>query len=236
MNLIFSRQRALFSTNRGTLALALFTLFSVGVVGCGSYGGARGSRLDSKINPITARSPLTTQTTSAARLAGVNSVELAIPSIQSSSSVGVLGPVEARDIIERAARETMTLKISVASDRVGSATSTGARRFVTTDSDAVLNTEILRFEERQGSAIGGEPAVVSFRMTLRDRVGAELWSASYFLKQEALSENLLRIKERVGPDGLGAGWRSAHYVFQRGVESALKDLNTQRERQFLSGR
>jgi hypothetical protein len=104
----------------------------------------------------------------------------------------------------------------------------------TVAADAVLHTELLRFEERQGSAIGGEPAVISFKMTMKTGAsGVEVWSAQYFFRQEALSENLLRINERIGKDGLGAGWRSANDVFQRGVSAALQDFSSQRERRYL---
>jgi hypothetical protein len=61
-----------------------------------------------------------------------------------------------------------------------------------------------------------------------------MWSAQYFLKQEAVSENLLRLGERVGPSGLGVGWRRAQEVFEKGVSAALTDLNSQREKQFLA--
>ena len=124
------------------------------------------------------------------------------------------------------ARETMTLKV------VGA--SRGAKNSAT-PADAVLRTEILRFDERQGSAVGGEPAVVSFRMSLQGSVQrGPIWSAQYFLKQEAVSENLLRLGERVGASGLGAGWRSASEVFEKGVSAALTNLNSQREGQFLA--
>jgi hypothetical protein len=100
--------------------------------------------------------------------------------------------------------------------------------------DAVLKTELLRFEDRQGSAVGGDPAIVSFRMTLQAvPSGAEVWGAQYFYRQEAVSENLLRIKERIGPAGLGAGWRSAQDLFQRGVQEALQDFSNRREQRFL---
>jgi hypothetical protein len=126
----------------------------------------------------------------------------------------------------------MTLKI--VSENVLGVNSSARRPGKAVNTDAVLHTDLLRFEQRQGSAIGGEPAVVSFRMSMKTvPAGVEVWSAQYFLRQEALSENLLRINERVGRDGLGAGWSSADDVFKKGVSLALRDFSTQRERRFL---
>lgn len=171
-------------------------------------------------------SPLTAQLLNSAQLAGVNSIKIEPPSFSNSGNPISLTSDEAAIIIERIARETMTLKV------VGA--SRGAKNSAT-PADAVLRTEILRFDERQGSAVGGEPAVVSFRMSLQGSVQrGPIWSAQYFLKQEAVSENLLRLGERVGASGLGAGWRSASEVFEKGVSAALTNLNSQREGQFLA--
>jgi hypothetical protein len=137
-------------------------------------------------------------------------------------------------MVEQVARETMTLKVST----TGASSAAGRRGDPSKGSaaaDAVLVTELLRFEERQGSAIGGEPAVVSFRMSLRAApAGTEVWGAQYFYRQEAVSENLLRLNERVGSSGYGAGWRSANELFKRGVGAALQDFNNQREKRFLT--
>jgi hypothetical protein len=138
-------------------------------------------------------------------------------------------------MVEQAARETMTLKVSRGDQRGRDAQRATSRNVSSAEVDAVLLTELLRFEERQGSAVGGEPAVVSFRMSIQAvPSGAEVWSAQYFYRQEAVSENLLRINERVGSAGYGAGWKSAHELFKRGLTTALQDFNNQRERLFLS--
>jgi hypothetical protein len=171
-------------------------------------------------------SPLSTQLLDSAQLAAVNSIRIEAPSLNKLGTPVSLTSDEAGVIIERIARETMTLKV-IGASRGAKTTPMSA--------DAVLRTEILRFDERQGSALGGEPAVISFRMIL-ETAGrrSPIWSAQYFLKQEAVSENLLRIGERVGASGLGAGWRSASEVFEKGVSAALTDFNSQREGQFLA--
>ncbi len=195
--------------------------------GCISSSRTHNPRQSSDLtNRGVVASPLTAQLHNSAQLAGVNSIKIEPPSFSNSGNPISLTSDEAAIIIERIARETMTLKV------VGA--SRGAKNSAT-PADAVLRTEILRFDERQGSAVGGEPAVVSFRMSLQGSVQrGPIWSAQYFLKQEAVSENLLRLGERVGASGLGAGWRSASEVFEKGVSAALTNLNSQREGQFLA--
>jgi hypothetical protein len=168
-------------------------------------------------------------------LRGINSIEISRPSVPSGAGPVGIAPDDAMRLVEQAARETMTLKVSRADARSKDDQRVALRSSTRGDVDAVLLTELLRFEERQGSAVGGEPAVVSFRMTMQAvPSGTEVWSAQYFYRQEALSENLLRINERVGSAGYGAGWRSAQELFKRGLSTALQDFNNQRERQFLS--
>jgi len=173
--------------------------------------------------------PLKSQLLDARTLAAINSISIERPSFATGVVAGPLSADEAKAVIDRTARETMTLKVvSAAQSAAGNTLKSGVV-------DAVLRTEILRFDQRQGSAVGGEPAVVSFRMNLESSKGrGAVWSAQYFLKQEAVSENLLRLGERMGPSGLGVGWSTAREVFEKGVRAALSDVNIQRERQFLS--
>lgn len=194
------------------------------MTGSRSQGAPDGAPLS---RPSVVASPLNTQLLDSATLASVNSIAIGLPLLNGAGATAGVSSAEAGALIERVAGQTMTLKV------MGLARP--ARGEVVNAADAVLRTEILRFDERQGSAFGGEPAVVSFKMSLDSpRKGTPMWTAQYFLKQEAVSENLLRLGERVGPSGLGVGWRSAQEVFERGVRAALVDLNSQREKQFLA--
>lgn len=164
-------------------------------------------------------------------LSSVHSIEIGLPSVPNSGGVVSVSPELAQDAIERTARETMTLEIR---NQRGAARP-GSRPISSRVADAVLKTELLRFEDRQGSAVGGDPAVVSFRMSMQAvPSGSEIWGAQYFYRQEAVSENLLRLNERVGPSGYGAGWRTAQELFERGVREALQDFNNRREQRFLA--
>ena len=101
--------------------------------------------------------------------------------------------------------------------------------------DALLTTALVEYEEVEGSSVGGEPATVSFVMgvvSLPD--GKEVWRGTYFFRQEPLTNNWLRLGERVSRDGSGVGWRSARAELERGLAGALSDFGNRRTEQFLS--
>lgn len=197
------------------------------ILGCAST--KKGSRINSASTKSSESKPgnqtgsdlLRSQIVDPVGLGSVNSIRIERPVISSGAKLTRFSLIEAYQMVQRIASETMTLRV-VEAGAVGE----GA--------DAVLKTEILRFDERQGSSFGGEPAVVSFKMRLESaKMGRLLWSAQYFLRQEAAVENLLRLGERMGPGGLGAGWVSARAVFESGVKESLVDLNSKREGLFL---
>lgn len=207
-------------------ALSLMSVaISAVIIGCSGLPNRGSSRARTVAPAAEVVRPLSTRVERPELLASINSIEIAQPTVSRSAGGASIQSEDARRVLEQVARETMTLKI---------VSQTGVSK-VASKADATLLTEILRFDNRQGSAVGGEPAVVSFKMAIRSNaLRQDIWSAQYFLRQEALSENLLRINERVGRDGLGAGWRSAQDVFRRGITAALEDFNGRREQQFLA--
>ncbi|MEY4701295.1 MAG: hypothetical protein RL326_1482 [Pseudomonadota bacterium] len=169
-------------------------------------------------------SPLIVGATRGDLLKGINSIEIAVP-ILPGNSARVLSHDEVRAMLARTAREVMTLKIVDSGDR---------RDQAAAKADGLLRTEIVQFQDRQGSAIGGEPATVSFRMSVVSSPGKEpVWDAQYFYRQEPLSDNLLKLGDRLGSAGSGAGWVSGHELLQRGISAAIEDFNRRREQQFL---
>ena len=99
----------------------------------------------------------------------------------------------------------------------------------------VLLTELQTFRDRDGSAIGGDPAIVAFTMTIKSvTTGEEIWKAQYFYQQEALSDNWLKLGDRLGANGTGAGWASGRDLLERGVEASVSDFGTRRESQFFA--
>jgi hypothetical protein len=127
-----------------------------------------------------------------------------------------------QSIVQEVAEETLSMKI------VGSSKPERALR-----ADGVLRTEILTMQELKGSSVGGEPARVAFRMGIYRRGSPQaLWQANYVFRQEAFSDNWLKLGDRVGKGGSGAGWITAQEIFRRGVTTALRDLNKRRDAQF----
>ena len=187
----------------------------------GSVGGNQASK---GLAARTVASPLVASAPRGDLLKGINSIEIETPTLPGNSS-RMLSHEEVRAMITRTAREVMTLKIVDAGDRRDQ----GSKK-----ADGVLRTEIVQFQDRQGSAIGGEPATVSFRMSVVSSPEKQtVWDAQYFYRQEPLSENLLKLGDRLGAAGSGAGWVSGHGLLQRGISAAIEDFNRRREQQFL---
>jgi hypothetical protein len=92
-------------------------------------------------------------------------------------------------------------------------------------------------EELNGSAVGGTPARVAFRMAVYTGENSKpVWQAQYAYQQEGMAENWLKLGDRLGRDGSGAGWISAQEIFRRGVTQSLQDLNSRRDVQFQTER
>ena len=137
-----------------------------GVLGCsprtiGSGVSTRSSGLGRNSAVV---NPLVSRVGQNERLIEVNSLEIAPPTVHSSLKGRALSQEEVQAIIMRAAREIMTLKVIPS----------GAGSKGTTDS--ILRTEITQYQDRDGSAFGGEPATVSFKMEIVDRARlAPIW-------------------------------------------------------------
>jgi len=99
--------------------------------------------------------------------------------------------------------------------------------------DGVVVTTVHQFVEREGTAIGSErPATVDFSMGLvRSGSGEEIWRATYHVKDEALSDNLLALGERLG-SGSVAQFRGAQAMLATGFASAGRDLAEARQLTF----
>lgn len=100
-------------------------------------------------------------------------------------------------------------------------------------SDAVMTTRVQQYVERLGSGMGAEqPAWVEFSVNLyRAADGKEIWRANYSFKDQALSDNLFRAKDRLQKKDLG--WRSAQALLLHGFEIAAQDLAKRRLAQFV---
>ncbi|MBN8549169.1 MAG: hypothetical protein J0M12_07650 [Deltaproteobacteria bacterium] len=145
--------------------------------------------------------------------------------------------------LNQAAREQLDLSLIAESDVQSAFKSAPVRQPLSPEeatklgkrlgADGLLSTTILHYVKRVGSAVGATtPAGVDFSMSLiRASDGKEVWAASYHFQDEALSENLFKVKERMN-DGQGPGWRRADDLMAGGFRSALSDLSTKRLAQF----
>ena len=183
-------------------------------------GGSRGQGAQGA-SPVV--SPLSIKVASPSRLATISALRILPPAIAPSVANPSVTAQGLEELLVRRADEAMSMKV-VAATAAGK-------------TDAVLRTEVLTYQEREGSKFGGEPAAVSFVMTVtRSSDGAEVWQANYFFRQEALSDNWLKIGQRYGSNGTGSGWLSARELLDRGLSAAFADFATRRDDQFVRPR
>lgn len=209
--------------NRSILSAIAFLVLAVSV-GCGSksLGGAsprRGERGTASSNsPVV--NPLSVKIDKPSQLTTVSSLGVVTPTLPRAAASPTISAAELHQLIQERADEILAMKVIKQGSQA--------------KADSLLKTEIITFQERQGSAVGGDPATVAFAMTLvRASDGVELWRADYFFRQEALSDNWLKIGQRFGSEGTGPGWITGRQVLDRGVSSALTDLANRRDAQFV---
>jgi len=208
-------------------AFVVGSLFLAGaqLTGCHGKTARRPATSSDTLAARTVAAPLTTNIARGELLKGINSLEIAIPVLPSGVSRS-LSHEDARAMVARTAREVLTLKLIDSQ----SANDKYIRR-----ADGILKTEIVQYQDRQGSAIGGEPATVSLRMSVVSSSDSSVvWDTQYFYRQEPLTDNLLKLGDRLGTSGSGAGWISGPGLLRRGFATALEDFNRRREQQFLA--
>lgn len=102
--------------------------------------------------------------------------------------------------------------------------------------DTVLETRIHRIIKRVGSRVGvSQPALVDFSMSLvRSSDDQVIWQGNYFYRDQALSDNLFLIGERLrdAKENQRFGWLSADEIFARGVRETLESIAKSRDQSF----
>jgi len=167
-------------------------------------------------------SPLAVQVDDPKLLLSVNSISVEKPAFR-----GVIHANVSEDgllsVVREVAEETLSMKVVGPSKRAGDPG----------QDDSVLRTEILTMEDLKGSAVGGQPARVAFKMAIYVPGSQHpVWQSNYVYQQEAMTENWLKLGQRLGPEGSGAGWITAQEVFRRGVTQSLEDFNRRRDALF----
>lgn len=206
--------------------LAVLVLQVVALVGCGAGAGYQlPSKPDNLSDPR-----LATQITDAPRLRSVQSIVVMRPTVGTRKGGFAFSEFDAYTTILQGAQELLSIRIEEGFEEKS------AMRFSAKPGRTILSTKLIRVEERRGSRIGGEPAIVSFRITLSSSVDQEeLWTAQFFYRQPQTSEDVLSWGkgEKTKTAGI-SGFKSAMEVFKEGVHLALADLSARREEQFVS--
>jgi hypothetical protein len=202
--------------HRVVSAVCYLTLISC-CVACGSSGTRQGSAVKGRGIVV---SPLSVQVADPKMLLSLNSVRLEKPVFRGANQSSV-SEDSLLAVLREVAGQTLSMKIV-----------DGSR---SSKDDSVLKTEIVTLEDLKGSSVGGTPARVAFRMWVYLPASQRaVWQANYVYQQEAITDNWLKIRDRLGRDGSGPGWITAQEIFRRGVEQSFVDLNSRRDAQFQS--
>lgn len=155
-------------------------------------------------------------------LLAVHSIELATLEVAPQLAIAEPAKLRLTESLEQSARSALSFDVL----RPHNAAKLKQR------SDAVLHTRLFEFSPRLGSAVGvDQPAKVGFVMSLRRASGEELWSARYFVNEQAIFENLFKLGERV-EKGKAPRWHSEFELAEQGFGLAFTDLDDRRMSQF----
>ena len=185
--------------------------------------------------------PLISRSTVPADFVRVNTVALLPPELDRTVRQVVGGDKDLLSLLEDAAATGAEFQIVPESKlkealKGHSNTSDDAKKVgLKVGADALLITKLLRYEDRVGSSVGADsPAKVDFAMSLvRVSDGKLLWDGNYHFGDQALSENLLKIKDHFGTDGKAKGWRTARELLTDGFRAAFKDIAEKRRAAFV---
>lgn len=200
-------------------AIRFMTVMSC-CVACGTSGTRQSGGTKARTIVV---SPLSVQVADPKLLLSVNSISVERPVFRganhSNTSEDVL-----LGVVREVAGETLSMKVLDGSK--------GGK----SGGDSALKTEIVTMEDLRGSKVGGTPAKVVFRMWVYSPPTSQraVWQANYAFQQEAITENWLKLGDRLGREGSGPGWISAQEIFRRGVQQSLMDFNSRRDAQFQS--
>jgi hypothetical protein len=165
------------------------------------------------------------------RLREVNSIAVALPRVNEGAKSPVISPSDAQNTIVGTMREMLSIKIS----EYPHSSVEDPRNRLSTTSDCILSTDLIRIE-KSSSQLGGDPAIVSFRMTATMvKTNQLVWSGQFYYRQPTMSENVLSLGTS---GGSGAGkslmrFKGAQEVFLEGVRLAIADFSARREKQFF---
>ena len=205
--------------------------------------GVRDSSTHTKRPGTAIVSPLSVTVENPSSLASVNSLVVLPPTFNSLARSAQIDSERVAELVEVSANEELDLKVygrewlekNAPSQKGEGLTERYRSTLKRLGVQGALITEILEYTERVGSSVGGEPAAVGFRLSIVSvDTGKSVWQGVYSLKQEALTDNLLKIGDRFGKEGSGAGWSTGSVVLQKGLADSFQDFRSRREQQFLS--
>lgn len=205
----------------------IFLLLIMTFAGCPGYSSTGGP--GKNVTP-----ELISKSSNAETLVSINSLLVAPVETDPEEAERIPSAINLDEILSDVLNQELQLKIVHATPSKGVKTAPSfladARRM---NLDGVLFTKVNSFSSRQGSAIGStSPASVGITMRMvRVSDGLIVWQSNYHFKDQALSDNLFRIEQRLAGDR--PKFRSAEELIWTGYRQAIKDFSGKRMAGFI---
>lgn len=169
------------------------------------------------------------------QLIAINSLLVAPISVDSSVAGNVPQSLDVNSMLSKALEQEVQLKVVHAypTNKTNKSTAQYIIDAKKMNLDGVLLTTLVNFNVREGSEVGSTmPARVDLAMQIVDAGSKQtVWQSTYHFKDEAISDNLFKIKERLQDNK--PKFRSADEILDEGLRSALKDFSQKRLSGFI---
>jgi hypothetical protein len=190
--------------------------------------------------PTNAISPnLQSKSDNKKNLIAINSILVAPVQFDSSVAANVPSTIDVNAMLSKALQQELQIKVvhsipqplkNSGNNKLHSQYAVDARKM---NLDGVLLTKLTSFNMREGSAVGSAlPARVDLAMEIvNSESNSVVWQSTYHFQDQALSDNLFKIKERLADNQ--PKFRSAEEILAEGYSSALKDFSQKRLSGFI---
>lgn len=196
-------------------------------VGCAGFTATGGPASNSSSNVVSKSDNK--------KLIAINSLLVAPVEMDSTIAANVPSGVDINAMLSKALEEEVQIKVIHASVPAGQKKlpSQYLAEAKKQNLDGVLLTRLNNFDVRVGSEVGStNPARVDFAMQILNSESQQVaWQSTYHFKDQALTDNLFKIKERLAENK--PKFRSAEELLASGYRNSLKDFAQKRMAGFI---
>ncbi len=215
-------------------------MVGMSIVACAGNASDRGLAINQSASPTHIVSKSDDK-----KLVAINSLLVVPVYVDATASADIPSNIDLNAMLSKALSEELQIKI-VHSTRatdlnksgLGSSQVLGNNSDYLNDAkkmslEGILITRVNNFSSRIGSAVGSTaPARVDLAMQILSTASRQVvWQSSYHFKDEALSDNLFKIKDRFADNK--PKFRSAEELLEEGYRNSIHDFSEKRLAEFV---